>query len=289
MKRTILFIFYAIAIHAREEDNGPSLKEGNLALPTSQQPSPLFCFGQNIVDKGDFQLFGLANCLVGDQKNFSELTPYFIYGISDTFSLTAGIPFATQFKINNDKSSGIQDIFVQGEYAFFNKDALHYAQQATLVANITFPAGSTNKVPATGNGAPTFFLGLTANHMSKNWYLFASPGVTIIPSSSNTAAHNVFFYQWGIARNLYYQPSKMVVTLLLEFFGLYNKLSSAADIVVAPANRNFGINNLFIGPSLWVATERFILSTGIAFPAMQELRTNKNHLLFAFELGWKFN
>jgi len=31
------------------------IKEGNFALPTSQQPSPLFSFGQNILDKGDIQ------------------------------------------------------------------------------------------------------------------------------------------------------------------------------------------------------------------------------------------
>ena len=141
----VLCISVIITNHAREHEI-VHLEEGNLALLTSQQPGPLFCFGQNILDQGDVQAFVLSNSLKGKHKRFTHVVPNLLCGVTDTASLFAVIPVATQLRLDKHCSSGIEDIFIQGEYAFYNQDKLTHANQATLVANITLPTGSSTKI-----------------------------------------------------------------------------------------------------------------------------------------------
>ena len=62
-------------------------KKGILALPTSQQPGPLFCFGQNSADQGDLQAFGI----VAKNKQSVDVVPTVLYGVSDSFSLLCAL------------------------------------------------------------------------------------------------------------------------------------------------------------------------------------------------------
>jgi hypothetical protein len=285
MKIVIWLIFFStLALYARED---VSVATGNFSLPTSQQPAPLFCFGQTVIDKGDILLYGYIDYLKGTRGSFTEVVPQLYYGITDNLSLGIGVPIAAKFKLNGRSSSGFEDLIVQLEYAFYNNDHPTHGTQLTFVTDVTFPTGSTKKTPVTGLGSPSFFLGLTASYMSTKWYLFASPGYIITTPHNNTHLGNQWLYQWGLGRNIYYVPSKRILTVLLEFFGTQGGL----DTLPLKASQRLGGNNLFIGPSLWFATERLVLNAGIAFPAMQKISaTNTKHkFLFACEAGWKFN
>ena len=77
MKKILFILFYVSVAFSRDQEKVDHIIEGNLALPTSQQPSPLFCFGQNIVDKGDVQIFGDVDYLKGKNLKFSEFIPSF--------------------------------------------------------------------------------------------------------------------------------------------------------------------------------------------------------------------
>ena len=278
-------MLYVITLCGREEDD-PHIYKGNIALPTSQEPAPLFCFGLTVIDKDNLQVFAYVNSLLGKKTDFTQVVPTIYYGITDELTLTIGQPIAAKFKYQNRQSSGIGDFFIQGEYAFYNKDRPSYANQATLVAAVTFPSGSLKKTPPTGFGSPTFFLGATACHMNIDWYIFAGLGGLLTTPHNSDQLPNSIFYQWGIGRNLYYISKKLIVTLTAEFFGSYTK----GNRIRGTHYKNFDDNNFFIGPSLWVTTERFTFNPGIAF----SLYSNKNDpgigkFLISFETGWTFN
>lgn len=285
-KRYLFFLFQFFALQAREEDDITS-KQGNFALPTSQQPAPLFCFGQTIMDKGDIQGYAYVDYLLSDNSSFTEVVPQIYYAVRDDLCIGFGLPIAAQFIMQKHHSSGLQDCILQAEYAFYNNDHPTYGNQFTFVGNITFPSGSTKKDPVTGLGSPSFFLGMTASHMSEKWYLFVSPGYIITTPHSNKHLGNQWLYQWGIGRNLYYTSQKRLLTLILEFFGTQGGL----DTLPLKASQRLGGTNLFIGPSVWFATPKYIVNAGIAFPAMQKVsRINTKHkFIFAAEIGYKFN
>ncbi|MDZ4124563.1 MAG: hypothetical protein U1E02_10355 [Hydrogenophaga sp.] len=277
-----------LSVQAREEDSVEHVEQGNLALPTSQQPEPLFGFGQNIVDQGDIQALGFASYLNGKNERFFEVAPAVLYGISDTFSLLFAVPVAAQLKQDGYCSAGVSDLLLQGEYAFYNKDRQTYANQATFVASILLPTGSHKKVPPTGFGSPTFFLGATASHMSVDWYVFSALG-TLLTTAHNhgTVFGKQFLYEAGFGRNIAYREKRWLLNWLLEFNGQF----SARDKIQGIVDKNSGGNTFSIGPSLFFSTQRLLLLGGVAFPVAQHLFgvQNKARYQVAFYASWKFS
>src|SRR3990167_5837852 len=82
----ILALFFLIApLILSEEEKVEQFKIGNLALSSSQQPGPLIGFGQNMLDKGEFQLFSYVDYLKGHNKQFTEVVPTLLYGFTEDF------------------------------------------------------------------------------------------------------------------------------------------------------------------------------------------------------------
>lgn len=271
---------------AKEEKQYSYVMKGNLALPTSQQPGPLFSFGQNIVDKGDAQAFIYIDQQKGHNKNFIDVIPSVVYGPSDNSSIFVVVPIAAKYKLDNACSSGIEDCFIQGEYAFYNDEHSTYINQATIVANITVPTGSAKKQPSTGFGATSFFVGATAMRLAVDWYFFVSPGAQITTKKCGTKFGDIFFYQGGFARNITYEIKKWIFSFLLELNGTYSK----KNVMNNQINPNSGGNIITLGPSLWFSTQKLILQAGIAFPIYQQLNglQNKERYFAAINIGWKF-
>jgi len=145
----------------KEEEEPPPI--GNFSLPASQQPYGLFAFGGNIIDKSEVQLFFFADDFEGKDKVIIDLIPSVLFGITDECSISFNLPFTPELREGNQKSSGLEDFFIQLEYAFYNKKTSSYVDQATLVGNITTPTGSIKKNPPTGFGSPSLFLGYYPN------------------------------------------------------------------------------------------------------------------------------
>lgn len=263
------------------------VKEGNLSLPTSQQPGPLFLYGQNIVDKGDIQAELYMDVHKGKNRTFIDILPGILYGVTDKFSLFFNFPFTPKYKNNCQKTSGMEDIFVQGEYAFFYQEKERATNMITLITSLYVPTGSTKKKPPTGFGAPSFFLGATVSHLSVEWYLIASPVAWITTSRGDTKFGNQYFYQGCVGRNIWSKPDACIITVMVELFGIYD-CQDKIDGVIDP---NSGSNLVHIGPTLWLSSQRFFGQVGILYVASQSYHgcQNKNSYLVAIDLGWKFN
>ncbi|MCX5922739.1 MAG: hypothetical protein NTX86_05445 [Candidatus Dependentiae bacterium] len=267
----------------RHEPN--QIKKGHLALPSSQQTGPLFAFGQNIIDKGDLQGFISANSTIGNSKNFTTVSPSLLYGITNQLSLLFELPIAARFKLCNNKSSGLGDMFLQLEYAVYDADTITYSNQITLVTAITLPTGKAFASPPTGVGSPSFFIGATASHMGTDWYVFTSQGGIITTERNNAKFGNSFLYQFGISKTIG-DKSGWIFAAMLEWFGTYSQRAKIKERI----DRNSGGNIFSVGPSLWASSERFVAQAGIAFVSTQNLfgRQPANRLIPAINIGWKF-
>lgn len=260
-------------------------KIGNFALPTSQQPAALFGFGGNIIDKEEVQLYFFADKLKGKQKIITDFIPSVLFGITDSWSIFFNFPFTPLMRDRDHKSSGLEDFFVQLEYAFYTKPTCTYIDQATVVANITVPTGSINKNPPTGFGAPTFFLGATYYHVMVDWFVFTSPGALITTSEHRTKIGDQFLYQFGFGRNIP-SPEGWIYAWMLEIDGQYTKKNRIRGIL----DDNSGGNVIFATPSLWISSKEVLLQFGVSFPLQQNLFGNQHKLDYVINLNfaWSF-
>jgi hypothetical protein len=273
----------------KEDKNNKKNEEpipfGNFSLPTSQQPGPLASFGQNILDKGQTQIFLFADAFIGKNSYLTDIFPSVLYGITNDLYFFFNVPFSPGNKDRDNHSSGLEDIFAQLEYTFYLKKTSHTVDQATIVANVTFPSGSISKIPPTGFGSNSFFIGATFNHMEINWFFFTSPGAILTTSKHGTKFGNQFLYEFGIGRNIS-SPSGWIFAWMVELDGLYswkNKFHGITD-------PNSGGNIIYITPSIWISSKRLILQFGPGYPIVQHLFGNqsKKFLSFDFNLGITF-
>lgn len=157
----------------------------------------------------------------------------------------------------------------------------------TAVASIFLPIGNFRKNPSTGFGSPAFFLGFTAGRLATDWYCYTSYGsILTTRHGHHNKAGNAFFYQAGLGRNISYATDKWILSWLLEFDGIYEQ----KERIDGEKDDNSGGNNIYLCPSLFFSTQNLILEFGVA-PAIfshQNGDQQKNRVLVAFTLGWKF-
>lgn len=274
-------------VHASKEDS--PIKIGNLAVRTAAQPSPLFSIGQNIVDKHNVVIYQTP--LYTHGKDFSALNyiTSVLYGFSNTFSVYIS-PTAVRYKTLVDtqcfSSHGIADLPVQFEYAYSTKQFATGSLQATAIATLFIPTGSIKKLPYTGYGSPSFYLGGTLSYTGIDWYAFVDLiGWLTTKNNCQQKFANQLFYEAGIGYNLKYL-SEAALLLMLEFNGIYfgrNKNFSEFQ-------QNFvnSGNIIYLGPVLYFATNRIITGFGFQWPIVQKLTglhaTVKNRFSLEFAL-----
>lgn len=285
----IFFIAYSLISKESEKWVKEKIEQvhvGNFALPVSQQPGPLVGFGQNIVDKGNLQVFLYLDQLKGNHKNFSEAAPSILYGITDKLSLFIEQPIATKFKYDSFKSHGLEDFIAQLEGVIFAHETPCTVNEITLVGNIGFPTGSSSKQPPTGFGAVSFFLGFTISRTKPDWYYFTSMGGILPTSHHQTKFGKWFLYQFGVSKNIAYRSDAWILNWMIELDGWYrqrNRMRGAIDL-------NSGGNLIVLGPSLWFSTQKLILQGGIS-AAITDHNFGvqfKDRYFAAFNIGWKF-
>lgn len=243
------------------------IKKGHLALPTSQQTSPLFSFGQNIVDKYDKQLYSYLNAPLGENNRFVQWVFEPLYGITNNLSLLIGVPLALDYRIDGFKSSGINDLVFQLEGALVNYDTIEQTTMVTLVANITAPTGDAFTIPPLGYANPTFFIGSTASYMSNRWYFFTCLGARLPTKRGNTRFGNNYLYQCGAAASLLSKENHYIFAAEVELFGSYSERNTIRGCI----DPNYGGNVVYLGPSLWFSTQHLMLQAGVAYPIAQHL------------------
>lgn len=268
------------------EEADKTVQEGNLAFPVSQQPTPLVAFGQNILNKKQVQLLTTTNEFKGKDTYFINFISGLLYGFTDNFSILIANPFAVRYREKENHSSGSGDIFVQLEYAFYTKAYKTYYDQATIVANITIPTGSTKKNPPTGIGSNSFFIGATYSRMAVDWFYFTSHGAILTTSSNRTKFGDQFLYQFGIGKRIF-SNKRWLYAWMVELDGTYTE----KDRIHGKIDPNSGGNIIYIIPSLWLSSsESLILQLGFGYPVQQHLFGNqtKNDYFLQSNLNWTF-
>lgn len=267
-----------------DEEKTP-LKLGNLSLRASQQPGPLAGFGENIIDKGQVQLFLFGDEYKRRKGYFIDIVPSILYGITNNLSILINTPVAPRYKEKKHRSAGLEDAFVQFEYAFYNATNYCSTSQATLVTNITFPTGSSKKNPQTGFGSPSFFIGSTYNHTAIDWFYFGSLGAILTTFHSNSKTADQYLYEIGFGRNIA-SPPGWIFAWMIEVDGSY----ASKNIVKGSIDPNSGGNVVYITPSLWISSEKIIVQLGAGGVLIQHLFGNQSiftHQII-FNFGWTF-
>lgn len=294
LKSCLLFgmLAFSFQLHGKVEDDDEDKMDeiepphiGNFSLPTSQQPGPLFGFGGNIIDQGEVQLYFFADEFVGRNKLVTDFIPSVLFGITDDWSIYFNFPFTPILREDKHKSRGLQDFFVQLEYAFWEKKTHDYIDQATIVGNVTTPTGSGKKFPPTGFGSPSFFIGGTYYHVYTDWFMYTSNGVVMTTSNRRTKFGDQFFYQMGLGRSLP-SPKGLIYALMVEVDGQYNK-KNRIDGIIDP---NSGGNIIYVTPSFWISSEQLIVQFGPSFLINQNLFGRQHRIDYGlnFNCAWSF-
>lgn len=284
-------IFFSLSLSAndseikKDDEEKKPLKLGNLSLKSSQQPGPLVGFGENIIDKGQTQFFLVADEYKRREGYFIDVIPSFLYGITDSLSVFFNVPEAIRYKEKNHRSSGLEDVFVQFEYAFYNATERCSTDQVTIVTNVTFPTGSVKKNPLTGFGSPSFFIGGTYNHTGIDWFYFGSLGAILTTSHNNTKVADQCLYQIGFGRNIA-SPPGWIFAWMVEIDGLY----ASRNIIQGIVDPNSGGNVIYITPSLWISNEKIVIQLGVGGVLTQHLFGDQSKFTHQIvcNFGWSF-
>lgn len=286
---TIIFLIlmFPLAVFSSVKEKIEPQPIGHFSVPTATQVGPLVSLGQIQVGKNAL-LPEFSGTYTKSHHGYTDVfLPNILYGILDELCIAAYIPFTPKSREKSFRSSGIEDIFLELEYAYFNKKAKNYALQATVVGDVAFPTGSSSKNPPTGYGSFSYLLGATFSYMSFNWYAFVSPGVQLTTKHHGTKFGNSYFYEWGFAR--YFEclsPKGWIFDLMVEFDGAYIEKNKNKGKI----NPDSGGNVIFVTPSVWLSSKRFILQWGIGFPLLQDLNGKQDKVLqsFSYNLAVSF-
>jgi hypothetical protein len=294
---------YAVAIHHKKRTHNNNIVHrdqtpvehppeqppatGNFAVRVSQQPAPFIAFGENIINKNQLQAYLYGDYFHGPGQHTADALPYAIYGLTDASSLLVSLPVAVSYRQGSHSSQGLEDATFQYEYAFYTTSTTRYEEQATIVAAINIPTGSSSANPPTGSGSVSYFLGTTFNRTYNDWLAFASPGALITTTRNGTRFGNQYLYQAGVGRNIAFVTSQWVLTWMVEADGQY----SAKNRVNGFTDPNSGGNVIYITPSLFYARDKLILQAGFGVPCVQQLNGSQtiNNLFVAANIGWTFN
>ena len=257
-------------MHASKEES--PIKIGNLAVRTAAQPSPLFSIGQNIVDKHDIVLYQTPLYTHGTDFSALNYISSLLYGFSNTFSVyisPTAVKYTTVVDTRCFSSHGIADLPIQFEYAYYTRQFATGSLQATAIATLFLPTGSIKKLPYTGYGSPSFYVGGTLSYTGVDWYGFVDLISWLTTKNKcNQKFANTVFYEAGIGYNLKYLHEK-VLMVMLEFNGIYYGCNTG----FTPFQRNF-VNQgtlIYLGPVFYFATNRVLTGAGIQWPVLERI------------------
>ncbi|WP_242602463.1 hypothetical protein [Legionella rowbothamii] len=266
---------------------------GNFSLSSSQQPGPFFAFGQNIIDKNQLTVSYTPDYLYSKTQSILEGTSSLLYGITDSFSVLLTLPIALKYATGKKTLSGMGDLVLDLEYAFYSKENAHYSDQATIIFSPTFPTSNLDEIskkldptsrtsgfsrvnaPSSFN-AMTYFIGSTYSRTLVDWYGFVAPGVLFIDKHDSIEQGTQYYYNLGIGRNIKAVEKKYIFLGLLEINGQYSARTKLGSYVVP----NTGGTIIYATPSLWFSTPKMIFQLGISLPITQRWYGNQSKVSY---------
>lgn len=252
-----------------------------------------FSFGQNIIDKNQFIVSFNSNYLYSQTQRILDGTPSILYGIADSASLLLTLPYAFSYKNGNQNLSGIGDLVLDLEYAFYSYENSRYAEQATLIFSPSFPVSNLDEISKKLNpssrvsgfsrknapssfDAMTYFIGATYSRMLIEWYGFIAPGALFASKKDSIQQGAQYYYNLGIGRNIKSAEKKYIFFGLFELNGQYSA-KTKLDSHHVP---NTGGNIIYATPSLSFSTPKIMTQIGISLPVVQYWYGNQSNLSY---------
>ncbi|MFT4058149.1 MAG: hypothetical protein QM652_01220 [Legionella sp.] len=287
----LLFLLFMTWMNITMATEPPSI--GNFSLPSSQQPGPFFSFGQNIIDKNQLVVSYNPSYLYSQTQRITEGVPSFLYGITDSASLLLTVPIALSYKNGTETMSGMGDLVIDLEYAFYSHENAKSSDQATIIFSPTFPTSNLNGISKKLNpsnrisgfsrknssssfNAMTYFIGSTYSRTLVNWYGFIAPGLLFIDKYDSIQQGTQYYYNLGVGHNIKTVKNKYIFLGLVELNGQYSDKTKLASHIVP----NTGGNIVYVTPSLWLSIPKMIFQVGISLPVTQFWYGNQSNISY---------
>lgn len=132
---------------------------------------------------------------------------------------------------------------------------------------------------------PPLFIGGTFNHTAIDWFYFGSLGAILTTFHSNSKTADIFLYELGFGRNIA-SPPGWIFAWMVEVDGIY----ASRNIEKGKVDHNSGGNVIYITPSLWISSEKWIIQLGVGGVLTQHLYGNQSHYTHQFiaNFGYTF-
>jgi hypothetical protein len=249
--------------------------------------SPLFAFGYSIVNKRSFALSEIINYIAFDQHSlfFSFSNAY--YGLSDHATFVATLPVVSQEPITkNGNKTGLGDLYLQVNYELFQN---HYQEQYKYriigSTGMQLPTSTVTRKTLVSFNTPSFFLGLTQDALTQNWYFYCNSGILIPTKKNEVKFGNVLLNNMGCAKIKCWKDID---------FGFFAELSS---FHFRPTRRNnildatSGGTVIFFGPTIRANYKNFLAQTGFQYAVVDRERAvqpNKIKYILGFLVAYQF-
>jgi len=271
-----LGLVFTYAAHALE---ATQVKKGNFALPASQQPGPLFGFGQNVIDSGTLQILGYFDYQKAHDQDEFNVVPSLLYGITDRLAFLGFIQAKAYSNVDGIHTSRVNQVGLQFEYS------VQADKRATRIDEITLVIGSnfaTSPNIQQDFFSTSFFLGATVSRTTVDWYFFVSPAVILPTQRGNSKSGNTLAVQAGLGKNIP-TSSKFIFLGMLELA----MISSQRATRLGSLDQDSGNQILYIGPTLWFSSSSFLAQAGLAFPVYQHIKgvQDKSRYVIALSIG----
>ncbi len=291
------------------------LAVGNFLLPTTQEPGPLFGFGQNIINKRDLQIYCSPNKLRGHNFSASELNLYALYGITDTLSIFLAMPVALRRTAKGTVTSISSLVPLRNGHEVirmnnFDIDAMmdsdnddddnddtteaHSSGLEDTILQVEYAYYDKRTLKGEFQATIVGNIVLPTGSTKKNPRTgFGSPAFFL---GTTTTYQALFWYVYGSVGGLITTKKngrKFGNTLLyqLGFEGIIGTLPqkwifawifelfgirTQKNIVMNQPDPNSGSHILFGAPSLWISSKHFVFQIGIGVPVYQKLTGIQN-------------
>lgn len=291
LKRFFLFFcFFIINIDAVAMEK--PIPIGNFSLPPSQRPGALYSFGSNIIDPG--QIIGriTPNLFQTTTRRYIGSGLAMLYGSSSNTSLLFTLPITPSTSGPKDiqRHAGFGDVGLQGEYALYQHSSLTDSETGALLGGFTVPSGTKNF----GYDTFSYFIGGTYSHVWSDWIIFTAPGLLQFSGGDpKKRLASRAYYEVGVAHNISSQTGEYIFTGFLEINGQYdNKNPSPMPVTRDSGGRVLSDGNLlFLSPSLFFSTQKWILALGVSWPITQHWLGTRDQVdyFIGASIGYRFN
>ena len=248
---------------------------------------PLFSFGQDILPYNTYAASCFLQQLGGLDYEFIEWVPSVKYGLTERSTIEVLLPVIAE-RINRNTQRGIGNLTLSFEHALYSHDDYQSNHQLTFLSAVLLPTAPVNYFGtfdvSLAQPSTTFFLGLTARHVSLDYYAYASFGSLIELSAYNTKYGTALLYNLGISMPLRF-TNDYYYALMLEVSGRFRP----SDVVDGVINDLTGSNRIWVGPVLRCVWSDYKLQFGFQYPVVERFFDPRVKPSYRVALQFSFN